>query len=53
MPAAPPGRFGKVAFDVEERLAGNVALEVGRAAEGGVVERPPAIHEDVVHRCDR
>jgi hypothetical protein len=37
------------ALDIEERSAGKMACEVLRSPERRVVERPPAIHEDVVH----
>ena len=53
MPPARPGRCSKVALDVEEGSARNVALEIGPPAEPRIVQGPPAIDKDVTHGCDR
>ena len=49
MPASGSRRRRQVALHVEERRAGDVTLEVGAPPERGVVERPAAIHEPVLH----
>jgi hypothetical protein len=49
MPPARPGRRSEVAFDIQEGGAGDVPVEVGPAAEARIVQRPTAVHEDVLH----
>ncbi len=49
MAPAGPGRCGQVPLDVEERCARDMALQIGPSTEVRVIERPPAVDEDIVH----
>jgi hypothetical protein len=49
VPATLARRIGKIAVDVEERRARDVAFEVETAAGIGIAELPAAVDEPVPH----
>ena len=49
MPAARAGRRSKITIDVEERGAGDVAVQVSTTAGTGVGDVPAAVDEPVKH----
>jgi hypothetical protein len=49
MPSCGGGRRGEVSLDVEERGTRNMGLSIGPEPEAGIIQRPPAVHEAVLH----